>query len=107
MASQQVAPRMARCGPLCIHAPNPEDAMDLYYCNTINNGKPASCAKDGKVWSSLDSWALAISVSRWGIPKQTVPIMQSKQVAKARTNKHKIPRHKCKTCGKEHRGRQT
>jgi Zinc knuckle len=79
-----------------------EDAMDLYYRNSINNGKVTSRAEEGEVVLSGFT-GNCYKCGEAGHTKANCP-KNANQVTKAKTSKHKIPRRKCETCGKEHAG---
>jgi Zinc knuckle len=81
-----------------------EDAMDLYHRNVINVAKPTGRNKavggdEGKVTLSGFTGA-CYKCGEMGHTKANCP----KKVVSKKTNKNKIPRRKCETCGKEHAG---
>jgi hypothetical protein len=80
---------------------NLEDAMDLYHCNVINEGKGTNHDEEGKVVLSGFTGA-CYKCGEVGHTKANCPKKQSGK--SPRSNKSKTPRRKCEVCGKEHAG---
>jgi hypothetical protein len=78
-----------------------EDAMDLYHCNVINEGKGTSHNKEGKVVLSGFTRA-CYKCGKAGHTKANCPKKQSGKSPSS--NKSKTPWCKCDVCGKEHAG---